>query len=243
MPELILSDITVMRDGLCIIGLEKVSADSFRSVRPLPPGGYAWRTASRVRRGERVLCQLQPLEGTKPPHLEDSQSQGLARTGTPVSQQDLVASLQLAETASGLNGLFGCDLSLTSHGGNAWVHPEEANRSICGALYRNIWFQIYAEERLTLRARLIMPSNERLNSLPVVDREWRGILDRVVDRVGRDDIKKAENYFNRSLRWRLLKSAIAYARIGLARPSNGKCWLMLDSLFPQPEDSWLDSLG
>jgi hypothetical protein len=33
-----------------------------------------------------------------------------------------------------------------------------------------------------------------------------------------------------------------FARIGLARPNSGRCWLMLDSLFPQPQESWLGGL-
>jgi len=48
MAEVILSDITIMRDGDCVIALEQIAPDSFapdsfRSVRPRPLWGLAWR--------------------------------------------------------------------------------------------------------------------------------------------------------------------------------------------------------
>ncbi|PYV18962.1 MAG: hypothetical protein DMG21_03335 [Acidobacteria bacterium] len=46
---------------------------------------------------------------------------------------------------------------------------------------------------------------------------------------------------NGGIRKRVLESPNRFARIGLAGAKEGeeKCWLMLDSLFPQPEESWL----
>lgn len=38
MRELILSDITEMGQGFCVIGVEHVAQDTFRSVRPVPQG-------------------------------------------------------------------------------------------------------------------------------------------------------------------------------------------------------------
>ena len=52
MRDLILSDITVMGPGYCVIGLERVAQDAFRSVRPLPPRSYAWPSDISLRTGK-----------------------------------------------------------------------------------------------------------------------------------------------------------------------------------------------
>jgi hypothetical protein len=153
--------------------------------------------------------------------------------------------LQRAEVSAELEGLFECELHVDTNGGNAWVDPSQANRSICGCLYRNLRFLVFQDpSRVTLRARLVLVSGETLNSLPVVDREWRRFMDEVMERLaksgGHFDL---DRYLNRFIRNKLLQALHAFARIGLARPDNGhKCWLMLDSLFPQPDVSWLDFL-
>jgi hypothetical protein len=52
-----------------------------------------------------------------------------------------------------------------------------------------------------------------------------------------------DRYLNRFIRHKVLQALHGFARVGLARPDNGhKCWLMLDSLFPQPDVSWFDIL-
>jgi hypothetical protein len=93
---------------------------------------------------------------------------------------------------------------------------------------------------------LALPSNESLNSIPVVDREWNLFLREIVTRIkeaGR--WYRAEQFLNRFVRRELIRSVNRFARIGLARPEKaqpGKCGLMLDSLFPQPKEPWLSGL-
>jgi hypothetical protein len=161
------------------------------------------------------------------------------------SELELVNMLQRAEVSTELEGLFDCDLHTGTQGGNAWVDPGQASRSICGCLYRNLRFLVFQDpNRVTLRARLVLVSGETLNSLPVVDREWRRFIDEVMERRaksgGHFDL---DRYLNHFIRNKVLQALHGFARIGLARPENGqKCWLMLDSLFPQPDASWLDVL-
>jgi hypothetical protein len=245
MLEIVLSDITVMGQGYCVIGLKQLTPGSIQSVRPRPPWGFAWRDPFEFQRGESVSCQLTPLDAPKP-HIEDHQSTGLSRTGRSLSEDDLIRFLNFAEVSSDRQGLFGCPLGSDTRAGNLWADPNEAKRSICGCQYTNIWFQVFEEpKRLTLRARLALPSNERLNSIPVVDREWKRFLPEIATRIkeaGRP--YGAEQYLNRFVRRELMRSLNRFARIGLARPEtqSGKCWLMLDSLFPQPQESWLTGL-
>jgi hypothetical protein len=238
---LILSDITVMGPGYCVIGLEQVSFDLFRSIRPMPPGAFAWREPFPYQRGARVKGTLTTLP-TSPPHTEDRQLGGLAAAGPPLSEHELVQLLLKAEVAVDLEHLFGCPLNRSTAGGNVWVDPDKATRSICGCLYENIRFRVVEDpERLTLRAQLLLASGERLNSLPVVDREWRRYLYRVLDHLRRSQPNpQPEAFLNRSIRPRLLAAPQRLVRLGLARPTAGKCWVMLDSLFPQPQISWLE---
>jgi len=153
--------------------------------------------------------------------------------------------LQRAEVSAELEGLFGCELHTDTSGGNAWVDPSQADRSICGCLYKNLRFLVFQDpSRVTLRARLVLISGETLNSLPVVDREWRIFMDEVVERLAKSQRPiDLDRYLNRIIRPKLLQVLHGFARIGLARADKGhKCWLMLDSLFPQPDVSWLDIL-
>jgi len=244
MRELILSDITEMGAGLCVIGIEPATENLFRSVRPIPPQGFGWDRSFPHQRGSAVCFESRPTSGS-PPHTEDQNTHGLQASGTRLSEFELVDRLQRAEVSTDLEGLFACELRADSSGGNAWVDPGEASRSICGCLYRNVRFLVFQDpNRVTLRARLVLTSGETLNSLPVVDREWRCFMDEVMQRLaksgGRFDL---DRYLNRFIRHKLLQSLHAFARVGLTRPEQGnKCWLMLDSLFPQPDVSWLDIL-
>jgi hypothetical protein len=245
MLEIVLSDITVMGQGYCVIGLEHLAPGSIRSVRPRPLQGFAWRDPFPFGRGASINCNLTPIANAAP-HIEDRQSTGLLPTGRSLSEDELIQCLNYAEVSTDLRGLFGCALKSDTRGGNWWADRKEAIRSICGCLYTNIWFQVIEEpERTTLRARMALPSNERLNSVPVVDREWRRFLRQAAARIkeaGRP--YGAEQFLNRFIRRQLLRSLKGFARIGLARPEaqSGKCWLMLDSLFPQPRQEWLEGL-
>jgi len=243
--ELILSDITVMGLGYCVIGLERTAQGVFRSVRPMPHRSYAWPTTFPYTRGNKVRF-MPAATLASPPHLEDQNTHGLAPAGEGVSELDLVVMLQGAEVSANLEGLFGCELRTDTQGGNAWADPGSATRSICGCDFRNIRFRVFGERgELNLRAKLVLPSGETLNSLPVVDRDWRRFFNDLVQ--GRSESRTTsdpETFLNASIRREIMRAPYGFARIGLARakPKEGKCWLMLDSLFPQPNPAWLGSV-
>jgi hypothetical protein len=180
------------------------------------------------------------------PHVEDQQSQGLIRTGRALGDEALVECLRKAEASANLEELFGCPVELSSRGGHAlWVKPSEAQRSICGCEYDNLRFRVFPEsEGFTLRAEVSLSSGERVTSIPIVDRDWRRFVSQVLERVRRSDkLPFAERFLNKLVRERLLLGGYRWARIGLPRPrQDQQCWLMLDSLFPQPRASWLEAL-
>ncbi len=245
MQELILSDITIMGQGYCVIGLEKVTAESYRSVRPMPPRAFAWREPFPFRRGDCVRFDPVPTTVTRP-HVEDQQSRGLIHTRRSIGEPDLVACLRKAEVSTSLSELFGCQAQTSDRGGHAiWVRPAEAKRSICGCDYDNVRFRVFADaEGLSLRAEISLGSGERISSIPVVDKEWRRFVARLVERIQRaDPLPLLERFLNRSIALKLLASPERIVRIGLPRPKGDQqCWLMLDSLFPEPQGAWLDLL-
>lgn len=245
MPELILSDITVMGQGYCVIGLEKAAAEAYRSVRPLPPRAFAWREPFPFQRGDRVHFSAVATITAKP-HVEDQQSRGLVHTRCRTSETELVGCLRKAEVADNLGELFGCPLQASDRGGRAlWVNPTKANRSVCGCEYDNLRFRVFSDrEGPSLRAEISVRSGERISSIPVVDREWRRFVERLLGRIQRENaVPLLERFLNRSVALKLLSVPARFVRIGLPRPkSDQQCWLMLDSLFPQPEESWLDLL-
>ncbi|HXJ95975.1 MAG TPA: hypothetical protein VMT20_24310 [Terriglobia bacterium] len=239
MAEVIISDITIMRDGYCVIALDEVGPGLFRSVRPMPAWGFAWRTPFPHQRGDHVECDLRARKDAQAPHTEDLQRGELNATGRKVGEAELIRYLCQAEFSENLHDLFGANPQ-TSGGGNAWVASGEATRSICACRYRQIWFQLFQNaEGLRLRARLGLFSGESLRSLPVVDREWQRFIEAAFGpRIPVDQVKQSTANLNRTVYPRL-RGKSALARIGLARESAGRCWLMLDSLFPQPQEVWL----
>jgi hypothetical protein len=180
-----------------------------------------------------------------PPHLEDQNTHGLVSGGGRLGEVELVDMLQKAEVSADLEKLFGCELRTDTRGGNAWVEPSSATRSICGCQFKNIRFRTFQDAgEVTLRAKLVLPSGETLNSLPVVDREWRRFLSDLIRRPSAAGIAPApEAFLNRSIWGKVMRAPCRFARIGLARgmQMEGKCWLMLDSLFPQPNAAWLST--
>ena len=160
-----------------------------------------------------------------------------------MGEVELVDMLHKAEVSADLEKLFGSELHTDTHGGNAWVDPGSATRSICGCQFKNIRFRVFQNAgEVTLRAKLVLQSGETLNSLPVVDREWRRFLSDFIHRSSESGVSAApEVFLNRSIWGKLMRAPYRFARIGLARGKQmeGKCWLMLDSLFPQPETGWL----
>jgi hypothetical protein len=233
MPELILSDITVMGPGYCVIGLEQISPAAFRSVRPMPPWGFAWREPFDHRRGDCVRFRGIPARMTQPhvPHVEDQPSQGLLGTGRSLDEEALVECLRKAEVSTNLQELFGCTVELSSRGGRCE--------------YDNLRFRLFPDaDGFALRAEVNLSSGERVTSIPIVDREWRRFVSQVLERVRRSDkLPFAERFLNKLVRERLLLGGYRWARIGLPRPrQDQQCWLMLDSLFSQPRESWLEAL-
>ena len=245
MPELILSDITVMGPGYCVIGLEEAQAESYRSVRPLPPWGFAWREPFPCGRGDRAQFHVSRTEVSSP-HVEDLKSQGLTKAENSLNEEQLVACLRQAERADKLHELFGCDTYASDRGGRAlWVKPDEAARSICGCEYENLRIRLFREsDGFSLRGEVVVRSNERINSIPIVDRDWNRFVAKLVKRIQRSDpLPLAERFLNRTLAGKMLSSPLRFARIGLPRPREDRqCWLMLDSLFPQPKEAWLELL-
>jgi hypothetical protein len=126
------------------------------------------------------------------------------------------------------------------------VVPDTAARSICGCQYNNVRFRVFVDSgRVKLKAKVVLPSNEILSNLPIVDQEWRNFLYEFTKQYPRTPAPSDfESFLNGSIRARLMKSAHSFLRIGLARAmaNEEKCWLMLDSLFPHPDASWLDAL-
>jgi hypothetical protein len=245
MTELILSDVTVMAPGYCVIGLERLPSGAFRSVRPRPPSGFAWLNPFPHRRGESVLADLRPMAGVKQPHTEDHESRGLTKTCKTLAESDLVGALKQAEVAQSMEELFHCEVASQSSRGNCWIPSGQGCRSICGCEVENLRFKVFeAPDRATLRAWLVLRSGERLESLPVVDREWVACFHRLIESFkGGQAGLRTQISMNGALRDQLIESPWRFARIGLARGmQDGKCWLMLDSLFPQPQESWFGML-
>lgn len=231
-----------MGPGYCVIGLERASSNTFRSVRPVPRGQRRWPDPFEYNRGDCVFSQLAELYAP-PPHIEDRQSQGFSTANRFLSEAQLVESLRQAEVASSIENLFQCQLESDTPRGNFWVKPNLAVRSICGCNYSDIKFSVYLNPgRPSLRAKLSLPSSEVFFSLPIVDRDWNRFHKRLYRHLkGTQPGTMTERYLNEAIVEKLLHSSQGFARIGLAREyPSGKCWLMLDSLFPQPKEAWLD---
>lgn len=245
MRELILSDITEMGLGLCVVGIERIGKNSFRSVRPIPPTGYAWPLPFHCKRGSFVRFEPAATSAI-PPHIEDQNTHGLTPRGESLVEDELVDLLQHAETSENSEGFFECELRTDKPGGNAWVPPDSARRSICGCWHTNMRFRVFVDPgRVKLVVRLALTSGEVLHSLPIVDWAWRQFLGELISRLSKPPARnELEALFNGSIRARVMGSPTRWVRIGLPRPkqNENKCWLMLDSFFPQPDVAWLGGL-
>ena len=239
MTRLLISEITHMGAGFCVIGLER-QGETFRSIRPLPPRGTSWLPFPH-KRGEIIEFQLQTTVVARP-HIEDRKSSGDLGTRAGVSETELVSYLRRAEVADDLQHLFGCSMRPSAQGGNAvWADPSEAHRSICGLSFDKLRFRLFPE---SVRAALSCASGESLRSLPLVDRDWREFLRQATGRLsGANRGQRLEKFLNGPLLDRMQESPDRFARIGITRADeNGCCWLMLDSLFPGPKKEWLEEL-
>lgn len=227
-----------------MVGIEQVGQNQFRSVRPMPPSRFAWPIELGLQRGT-FICFEPVATSAAPPHVEDQNTHGLQQGGELLAEDELVDVLQHAETSEHTEGLFGCGLHSGQLGGNKWVPPDSASRSICGCVYVNLRFRIFMDsDRPKLMAMLSLSSGEVLHSLPVVDWAWRQFLAQMMSRFPRRPAQKdVDAFFNRNIRTRVMDSPTHFVRIGLPRPRRDehKCWLMLDTLFPQPDPAWLQA--
>jgi hypothetical protein len=233
--ELIVSDITRMGRGFCIIGIEPFY-QGYRSVRPLPPASFSWPVSFASHRGDRLQFNLAPAEKIRP-HVEDLQSAGVLAHVGRASEEDLLACLRRAEMAARVSQLFGCPLKPGRTG--ASVHAPKARRSICGAEASRIRLKWEASQ---LRAHVALASGDVLPDLPVVDRSWHNFLEEVVREMA--GANRGQR-LNRALDARLQSVTSFFVRLGLTRPHPprfGRCQVMVDTLFPLPRKSWVGEL-
>ena len=236
MIELLISEITHMNSGSCVLGLEARNP-GFRSLRPIPLTSSAW-PAFPYRRADKVAFQLSMMPVIEP-HVEDRVVTS-HRKLSAVPENELVHCLKQAEVANSIKDLFGCQLQQSRLGSDAvFVNPADAGRSICGCEVDgiNFSFKFYPK----IRASLVLASKETIRSLPVVDRDLIDFVEQLDRKIGSPaDLRyRLERFFNSVYKSKVMSSPIKFARIGLTRPYKGdSCWLMLDSLFPLPRCEW-----
>ncbi len=233
MTELILSDITRMAGGYCVIGLEK-KGEQFRSIRPLPPAGNAWPPSFAFHRGDYLQFSLSSAPLIKP-HVEDRRSAAAPSQTGKVAEEELLQCLRGAEVAEKFDQLFGCPLRPGRTG--ASVSAPKCFRSICGAEVQKIRLKWEADQ---LRAHLALRAGEVLPDLPVVDRSWHRFAESLLETIqGANRVYRV----NRYLSTRMQEVAGTFVRLGLTRPHPprwGRCQVMVDTLFPIPRKSWLE---
>lgn len=233
MTELILSDVTRMAGGHCIIGLLE-SGERYKSVRPGPPKGHAWPAEFPYKRGDCLKFELGPGEQVRP-HMEDHISTGVLECGARLSEDELLACLRHAETATSIRDLFGCTVTPGKRG--AHLHAPKGHRSICGAEAARVRMKCEADD---VRASIAFAWGESLLDLPVVDRSWFDFLKEVQKKM---DGANRLHRLNRYLEKRMGEPSGFFVRIGLTRPHPpkfGRCQLMVDTLLPMPRKSWVD---
>ena len=233
MTELILSEITRMKPGLCLIGIEPTST-GYRSVRPGPPFGNAWPLRFPYRRGDKLQFALSRMPKVTP-HVEDHVSAGMPVQTGRIAEAELLACLRKAEVARSLRDVFGHKVCSKRRG--AWVLAKLANRSICGVEAQRIRLTWEAKE---IRASIILPSEETLPDLPVVDHSWHCFGEAALVRMeGANKVQRLNRFLAQRFERGILDGEKHFLRIGLTRPVPNVCWLMVDTLFPFPRKSWL----
>jgi len=236
MTRLLITEITRMGPAFCVIGLAR-EAEKIHSLRPLLPHGKGWAHFPH-RRGDILEGSLLRLPAP-PPHVEDRTStRGLQKVGE-VGEAEIVAFLRKAETARSLAELFDCKIRENRRGAGLYAAPAEAQRSICGCETQNVRLELCGNE---LRASLVLPSGEALRDVPMVDRDWNEFIETALARDrGANRHARLERFFNSNFHTKVLSCPYHFVRLGLTRPLHqGKCWVMLDTLFPLPSQEWLE---
>src|SRR5712692_5191304 len=145
MTELLISEITLMRRGFCVIGLER-NKDYFLSLRPIPRNSDAWNKF-QYGRADKVAYDLSSMP-VAPPHIEDRHAANDKKLGS-VTEAELVKCLKQAEVAASIRGLFDCNVHPSPRGGEAvYVNPEDGKRSICGCEVESVRFSLRFFPRL-----------------------------------------------------------------------------------------------
>ncbi|MGB9463826.1 MAG: hypothetical protein WBR10_01815 [Candidatus Acidiferrum sp.] len=235
MTKLLITEITRMGPAFCVIGLQR-EKDKIRSVRPVSATANSWMHFP-YRRGDVLECDLAPFFGAKP-HIEDRVSTRGFQKESTLSEAEVVTHLRKAEFANSLPELFGCTMKENKNGSGLFAMPLEAKRSICGTATQNLRLEFCANE---LRATLALSSGEVLRDLPVVDRDWRDFMDAALaDGRGANRAARLERFLNSQFHYKILSCPYHFIRLGITRPYQGVCWLMLDTLFPLPKHEWLE---
>jgi hypothetical protein len=125
--------------------------------------------------------------------------------------------------------LFGAPLEPSPFGGGArWVAPDTATRSIASARASALEVVQVNPAEGTIRARIALASGDVIGSVKVVDETWRHwVHDR---RDGKSDVVLDE--LRNAWQSAAPGGRPSVLRIGLSRPLDGRCWLMLDTVLP-----------
>lgn len=234
MTELILSDITRMAGGHCIIGLQK-AGQRYQSIRPLPPSGNAWPSDFPHHRGAVLMFELSRIQAVRP-HVEDHKSTGVLGSTREVSETELLNCLHQAEVANSVVDLFGGPIRPGARHG-AHLHAPKGMRSICGAQASHIRLKCEASD---VRASIAFAWGESLADLPLVDRSWCTFLKAIQHRMTGAHRQRRLNLY---LEKKLSDYTQFFVRLGLTRPyppKFGRCQVMLDTILPMPRKSWVD---
>ncbi len=235
MTKLLITDITRMGAAFCVIGLEH-EGSAIRSLRPLPPKGWGWPNFP-YRRGDILEFNLMNLPCEKP-HLEDRISTRGMRKVRQVSDPEVVKYLRRAECADCLKDLFGCGVHENRSGRGVFVPQGAGNRSICGCISQNLRMERVGKE---LRAAVTLPAGESLRDIPVVDRDWNIFVEAaLIPSRGANLLQRLQRFLDSQFDQKVLSCAHHFVRLGVTRPRPNRCWIMLDTLFPLPEDAWLE---
>jgi hypothetical protein len=235
MTKLLITEITRMGPAFCVIGLQREN-ETIHSIRPVPSSANGWMHFPH-QRGDILEFSLTPFSGAKP-HIEDRVSTRAFQKSSALAEPEIVPYLRRAELARSLPELFGCKIHENKKGSGLYAMPTEAQRSICGCETQNLRLEFCANE---LRASLVLSSGEVLRDLPAVDHDWRNFIDAALapDR-GANRLARLERFLNSNFHYKIMSCPHHFIRLGLTRPYNGLCWLMLDTLFPLPQKEWLE---